>query len=233
MDLIINGHLIDAPIIEILNQVKRELTNGKLRDIQPKGDDILVTCPHHKGGHENNPSCGVYASRQGDVEYGSFHCFTCNSSGPLWHFIAECFEESDSFGKEWLLERFGNTLIQSDYGLMPSIDLNKPKEEVLDESVLDHMQSYHPYLASRGISEDTCKRFNIKYDPLTDCVVFPLYDKYGKLKNLTRRRVSDKKFINDKGADKSNIFLLSEVLKEGSRICGVAESQFNALSAYQ
>ena len=36
MDLIVDGHLIDAPILEIIQQIKSELTNGKLRDIIDK-----------------------------------------------------------------------------------------------------------------------------------------------------------------------------------------------------
>ena len=78
-----------------------ELTNGKLGTIQVKGDNVRVTCPSHKDGQESHPSCGIYAGDSDDIEYGTFHCFTCNSGGPLYHFVAECFDESDEFGKDW------------------------------------------------------------------------------------------------------------------------------------
>lgn len=233
MELIIEGHLITAPITEILSQLKRELKNGKLRDIVDKGENVLVSCPVHKGGRENHASCGIYASREGEVEYGSFHCFTCGERGPLYRFVALCFDESESFGKEWLLERFGNTLFQSNYGFESEIKLEKPSAEYLSEEVFSGMENYHPYLAKRGIWEDTCQRFKIKYDPKTSCVVFPVYDRYNNLRYLTRRRIYSKEFINDAGSSKADIFLLNNVLNENSKICGIAESQFNALSAYQ
>lgn len=232
MDLIIDGHLIDTPIREILIQIKRELTNGKLAEILDKGDNILVSCPVHKGGHEKHASCGIYTVRDGNTEYGAYHCFTCGESGPLWKFVAQCFDQPEAFGKEWLLERFGNTLVSFNRTLLP-IELEKPAEETLDESMLENFEPYHPYLAQRGIWEETCQRFHIKYDPQTGCIIFPIYDRYGTLKGLTRRRVADKKFINDQHLDKSNMFLLNNVLADQSRICGVVESQFNALSAYQ
>ena len=50
--LIIDNYVINKPIEEILTLLKLSLTNGKLKDIENKGDDILVTCPHHDGGKE-------------------------------------------------------------------------------------------------------------------------------------------------------------------------------------
>ncbi|MBR3719744.1 MAG: hypothetical protein IKN20_07780, partial [Firmicutes bacterium] len=122
MDLVLSGHIIKASILEIVGQLKKELTNGKLRDVIDKGENVLVSCPVHKGGHENHASCGIYASREGDTEYGAFHCFTCGESGPLWHFVALCFDETDQFGKDWLLERFGNTLVDMGYGFNAPIE---------------------------------------------------------------------------------------------------------------
>ena len=48
----VDKYIIETPIIEILERLQRVLTNGKLRDIKPSGDNIVVTCPIHSGGHE-------------------------------------------------------------------------------------------------------------------------------------------------------------------------------------
>ena len=76
-DLVINNKIIDAPMLDILRQLRKELTNGKLKDIIDKHDNIIVTCPHHKDGMENHPSCSVYCGEDANIEYGSVHCFTC------------------------------------------------------------------------------------------------------------------------------------------------------------
>lgn len=99
-DLVINHNLIKAPIIDILKQIKKEITNGKLKDIEPKHSYVRVTCPHHKGGQENTPACSVYCGDDPNIEYGTTNCFACGFKGPLWHFVAECFDEDDEFGKE-------------------------------------------------------------------------------------------------------------------------------------
>lgn len=52
MRIKIRNRLITEPIINILYQAKRELKNGKLRDIQKAHDaNILISCPSHKDGN--------------------------------------------------------------------------------------------------------------------------------------------------------------------------------------
>ena len=71
MELVVNGRVINEPIINILKELRSELSNGKLKDIVDKGDEVVVTCPcdEHKGGMESHPSCGVVAVDTKDVEY--------------------------------------------------------------------------------------------------------------------------------------------------------------------
>ena len=101
-ELIIDGYRISEDIETIVRKVKSELINGKLTDIEPEGDNIKVTCPcnDHKNGHESTPSCFVYNGKSKDVEYGWFKCFGCGSQGPLYSFVAHCFDRSDEFGKK-------------------------------------------------------------------------------------------------------------------------------------
>ena len=93
--LILNNHLIDEPIENILYQVKKEIKNTKLKDIQVNGSDIKVTCPFHNNGQEKEPDCHIKNSDDGDLQYGTFHCFACDESGNLCKFIAKCFDEDD------------------------------------------------------------------------------------------------------------------------------------------
>lgn len=234
-DLIIDRYIINEPIINILRTVKSQLVNGKLRVIQNKPENCVVSCPNHnhKHGLENNASCFVYCGNSPDIEYGTVHCFTCDFKGPLWHFIGECFDRGDDYGKKWLIENFGEEIGDTLPDLPEIVLNNTPEEKFLDDSVLHSFESYHPYIESRRINKDTCERFEVKYDPETSCVVFPVRDECGRLRFLTRRSVLDKKFIIDKGSDKSSIYLLYNVLKEKSKVCYVVESQFNALTLWQ
>ena len=111
MHLQVRNKIINESIYNILLQVKSELKNGKLKDIVNKGANVVITCPIHSDGHENKPACQVYCGDSDNVVYGTCNCFTCHFQGPLWHFIAECFDESDDFAKKWLVDNFADKVI--------------------------------------------------------------------------------------------------------------------------
>lgn len=232
MLLKIENKAITASIENILEALKKELRNNKLKDIRKKGENIVVSCPHHKNGLEHNPSCSIYCGDSPDIEYGTVHCFTCGFSGPLWHFIAECFDSDDNFGKQWLLERFGDVFVQESL-ILPSIDL-KPvikKQSYLDENILNCFQNYHPYMTQRKLSNDVINKFKIKYDTSAKCIVFPVWDINNNLVMLTRRSVYNKTFIIDKGVEKP-VYLLNYIKKENIKTVYVCESQINALTLW-
>ena len=78
--LIINNHLIDEPIENILYEVKKEIHNKKLKDIKVNGKDIKVTCPFHKGGQENDADCHINCDENAELPYGYFHCFASSQA---------------------------------------------------------------------------------------------------------------------------------------------------------
>lgn len=230
MDLIIKNKVIVADIIDILKQVKKELTNGKLHDIQNKGKNILITCPFHKNGHERKPACQVYADRDGDLTYGSFHCFSCGEKGSLSHLIEGCFDKQVGFGDEWLCDRFGDTLSVR-YSTLPAINLEAKKVKYLDENILDKYKYFHPYMFKRKLTEDIIRKFSIGYDKETDCIVFPVWDHKDNLVMLTRRSVNTKFFNIPEDIDKP-VYLLNFILKENIKHVYVVESQINALTCW-
>ena len=234
-DLIIDNHIIDAPMRTILNQIKKELTNGKLRQIEDKGDNFLVTCPHHKNGMEASPACYVYCGSDPNIEYGWMHCFTCDEQGPLYHFVAECFDKGDEWGKRWLLSHFGDTFVEGTLKF-PSFDLlskeDDAKPRFLNESLLDSYQSWHPYLAKRGLSRELCERFKVKYDPNGEHIVFPCWDERGNLVMCTRRSVNTKQFLIPKDVEKP-VYLLNVIKRNNINEATIVESQFNCLTLWQ
>jgi len=230
-NIIIGDRVITLDIYEVLNKIRSEISNGKLSSIRVMGDSISVPCPFHKDGKEKHNSCTIYCG-DGDLPAGSFHCFTCSESGSFSKFVGACFDQDKSFGEKWLLENYSYNLIKKEIDL-PLIELSKPKEKkYLDESILEQFSNYHPYMTKRKLTDEIIEKFDVKYDPLTKCIVFPVRDTNGKISFLTRRSTEGRKFIIDKGADKSVIYLLYNIIKENIKTVVVCEGQINALTSW-
>lgn len=231
--IIIRNKSIDTPIIDILKKIKSELINGKLKDIRIKGEEIVITCPFHSEGKEEDPDCRIYCGEDNSkVKYSHFHCFACSESGPFYHFVGACFDKDDEFGKKWLIDNFGNNYVVYDV-VLPSIDLDEKtiKTSYLNESILEGFQSYHPYMTKRKLTPKVCSLFEIKYDPETQCLVFPVRDKNGKLLMLTRRSVNTKKFIIDENKEKP-VYLYYYIKDKNIEEVTITESQINALTLW-
>ena len=235
MHLIINKKAIITPIEQILKQLQRELTNGKLRDNgSPKGTNIPVTCPSHEGGKEKHPSCMVFTDMDDKyTEYGFCHCFTCGYANPLPKFIEDCFEEyDDNFGEEWLLERCSTAFIQeADYLKPIELDTKPQKIETMDESVLSEYQYYHDYMWYRKLTKDVVDLFEVGYDPKTNMITFPVRDDKGRLLFITSRSVTTKFFKIPEDVQKP-VYLLYYIKQHNIKSIAVCESQINALVAW-
>ena len=232
--LIIENHVIREDIKEILSQLKSILINGKLKDIEYKGDNVRITCPSndHKNGHEAKPSCDVYIGDSDKVVWGTAHCFACGFKGQLYDFVAEAADKSVTWAKKWLCDNFTEYTIDVNDVVIDDpilLDNKKSKSKYMDESILDKFQSWHPYMQQRKLSREVCKQFGVKYDPQTECLVFPVKDINGRIKFLTRRSVVTKTFIIDKDVEKE-VYLLYDIVKNNIKEIYVCESQINALT---
>ena len=234
MQLKIKNKLITEPIINILYQVRKEANNGKLKDIIDKHNgNLLISCPIHKGGCENKPSCTVAISTETDLEPGFAHCFTCGYSAPLTQLITDVFNEDDiTFGEEWLKERYGTTLISS-VEYLPEITLHNKKEEktFLDESILTQYDYYHPYMWHRKLSKEVVDMFRVGYDKNRDAITFPVYDEKHRLVMVTARSVNTKMFFIPADVEKP-VYLLDYILQNNITNVIVTEGQLDALTAW-
>lgn len=228
MELVINNKVIDAPVYDILKQVHKE-TNGRyLNTIIDKGDNVFIQCPFHSNGKEKHPSCTVFA-RDDDkyTDKGITHCFACGISVPLFTLVGHCFDQDDEFGKEWLVQRYSNIFIEKQTYL-PEIQIGKPKETALDESILDQFAYFHPYQFQRKLSQEIILKYKVGYDKETDSITFPVWDEHNRLKFITKRSVKTKQFFIPQGVKKP-VYLLNFMLKENRDTVFVCESQINAL----
>ena len=232
--LIIDNYVINKPIEEILTLLKLSLTNGKLKDIENKGDDILVTCPHHDGGHEKTPACNIYIGNDTKLPYGYFNCFVCGEKGSFLKFVAECFDAPESYAKAWLLKNFGGELIAKNLFMGEPIILNRNKgiKKHLDESILDQYQTWNPYLAKRKLSREICELFKVRYDPKYRQVIFPAYDMKGNLIMLAKRSIDVKSFYLDKDVEKP-VYCLDYVMKNNIKTVLITEGPFDCLTGWE
>lgn len=225
----IDNYTIVTPLIDIL-QVVRKYNPTYLNTLKVTGNDIMCTCPFHGHHVEQHPSCGINIDPTSPL-YGTYHCFACDSVGSFYHLVAECFGKNDAWAKQWLIDNFGEVGSQPTINLPPIEIKSRNRKPTLDESILKTFENFHPYMIQRKLNQDIVNKFEVKYDPKTNCLVFPVRDADGKLVMLTRRSVVDKTFIIDKEKEKP-VYLLYYILKNKIQEFMICESQIDALTAF-
>lgn len=227
----IGNKIITASIKSILFQLQKESNGIFFKDIKDKGNQLCITCPIHKSGQENHPSCFITDDATNDMN-GIWHCFTCGASGTLVDLVAPVFDFNVLTASEWLVERFGDTLALKDEWL-PEIVLNSPADiEILDEKILDDYNFYHPYMAQRGLTEEIINKFRIGSTSDGKYITFPFWDEHDRLLGVFKRSTQGKQFIIPKNIKKP-IYLLNFIIKENITTVYVAESQINALTLWK
>lgn len=230
----IDNYIIETPLIDIVSQLRLSLTNGKLREIKPwhEGEDnIVVTCPHHSGGHEAHAAMNIYVGDNSKIPYGFCKCWACDFMSDFVGFVAECFDCSKEFAKNWLIERFGilvgaKVLTDADIEIKP-----KKRAAKLSSHALDNLQSWHPYLAKRKLSREVCELFQVKYDPITSQVVFPCFDIAGNIIMAPRRSIVTKQFYLNKEQVKP-VYCLDYIIKNNIKTAILTEGPFDCLTCY-
>lgn len=240
MDLIIKNRVILAPITDILYRLKEDIGDSYLDYIGKERDSgVKITCPYHAGGHEKSPDCYVYNRKDNPkIYYGTCHCFVCNAKRPLYNLIGYCLGGDDETGKEWLLENFGENILDRSTYIEPlELYSNKNLEkEYLDESILNKYNYIHTYILNRKISEKVCIRFKIGYDIENDMITFPIWDYSGGLLGINKRSVKGKRYDLAKGIRKA-VYLLNFIKEDfysniNYPFVAICESQINALTCW-
>lgn len=232
----VDNYVIDTPIYDIVTQLRMSLTNGKLREIKAwsDGDDnIVVTCPnrHHKGGREHSAAMNIYVGDSSKIPYGFCKCWACDFQCSFVYFVAECFECSEDFAKNWLIDRFGvlahaSVLTDDEIIIKPKMATAK-----LPGTFLDNLQSWHPYLAERKLSRDVCELFKVKYDPKTNQIVFPCFDTAGNIIMAPRRSTVYKNFYLDDDQEKP-VYCLDYIINNNISTVMICEGPFDVLTCY-
>ena len=245
-----------TPLIASVEQVVSDLKlerfeEGLLREINNTGSDLMCTCPFHKGGRENKPSCGVLLReklvKERKYEAGTVHCYTCGYTADLPQFVADFLGlTSPVQGFKWLVARYNYNSSSRE-----PIELNlyrgqAPQASYMDEAEVERFyqellksKAACEYLHNRALSDWLIDAFKLGFDPEDGVVLFPVRDMSGKVVFYKGRSLKGKHFYNAKDIDKtSQIFGLYE-LCNGRFPYGaatpedeiwIAESEIDALS---
>ena len=233
----VDNYIINKPILDILYRLQLTLTNGKLKDIKkPSGgaDNIVVTCPHHDDGRESTPACNIYIGEEGKLPYGFFNCFVCGERGSFTKFVAECFDSSEAYAKNWLIKTFEGELVEQQIFLDEPIQIGKPKVKTnkLNPTVLENYLKWSPYLGQRKLSRDICELFNVRYDPKYRQIIFPTYDLKGNLVMMPKRSIDTKTFYLDKDVEKP-VYCLDYIVKNNFKTAIITEGPFDCLTGWE
>lgn len=232
----VDNYIIETSLYEIVHQLKMTLRNGKLREIKSwhdGEDNIVVTCPnrHHAGGHEAHAAMNIYVGASSKIPYGYCKCWACDFQCSFTNFVAECFECSEEFAKNWLKDKYGK-ISNSGIVLCDDIVIKQNKIPVrLPPSYLDAFQDWHPYLAERKLSRDVCELFKVKYDPTTSQIIFPCFDIAGKIIMAPRRSIYNKTFYINKDQDKP-VYCLDYIIKNNISTAILCEGPIDVLTCY-
>lgn len=244
----VNGMELDTTYQQLLIDLKGSLMcNGifLLNNIKPTGDNIMITCPVHKDGHEHKPSCGVsiVPKYQGTkiIEPGTVHCFTCGYTAPLTSFISNCFGYKDGgiFGNKWIKAQYNTGLTVK----TRKVELNLSRQPItrgelpnVPQEVLQGYRYTVEYMYNRGLTDDIIEQFDIGYDRKDDCITIPVPNLKGEVKWLQRRSIIGKRYYIPSGINKTDYLLgASEVLrlKLYKQPVYIVESPFNMLTLWK
>lgn len=242
---------IVATVEQVLSDIKRELFGtGLLKDMNNTGSDMMITCPFHKNGRENSPSCGVLLRektvRDKKYEAGTVHCYTCGYTADFPQFIADVLGLDNSVaGYKWLVGRYTystNDREPLELNLyrgqeQKSSYMDEEEAERLHRELLSNSEAID-YLHKRKLSQRLIEAYKLGYDPADKTVLFPVRDMEGRIAFYKGRSLVGKHFYNAKGIDKTSLVFGLYELCEGligkqataHSTIWITESEIDALS---
>lgn len=231
--MILNNLTFETDLLSILGELRSQLSvNGiqLLGAMRDTPDNIMVSCPYHKGGQERRPSAGIKKSD------GTFHCFTCGETHSLQEMISYCFGRYDdmigAFGWEWLLKNFLTVSVEERKGIELNLsrNTNEKVSSYISNDELDEYRVYHPYMWKRKMTPEVVEIFDVGYDKKTNSITFPVRDVQGRCLFVARRSVNTKFFNYPAGAEKPiyGLYELSQLPNYPKEVI-ICESMIDAI----
>lgn len=240
----ISGLPIHERIVDIIYDVKSEVEHeGFLRHVNEIGNNVMVTCPIHKDGMEDKPSCGVTTTEMkrhdgSRMEAGTVNCFTCGYVASLPEFISNALGYNDrgKQGFKWLSRRYQYVAVEErkPVQIVRTAEAQMPVQYVPEE-VLATYRYTHPYMYRRGLLDRFIEIFDIGYCTKTDSITFPIKDINGNCLFIQKRSVQGKRFENDTNASKATLYGIDVLQKNGAKSSElvIVESPIDVITLWQ
>ena len=243
----IDNTIIQADTEDMLKTLKAELYSkgiNRFAYFRRNGDNVQCPCPFHKNGQERKASFGV----NGEID--KCHCFSCSWSGTIEEMISELYgyQDDGKFGKRWLIKRFNTVEIETRPNIMEGFNgrynihnnlihtkcnnTNSDRIQEITEEELDKYRYIHPYMYSRGLTDEIIERFDIGYDREREVITFPVKDIEGRCIFVATRSVRTKFFGLPQGQDKP-VYLAYNFRDGMYRTAYITESFLNCLTCWK
>ncbi len=192
--MVINEQLV----VDLSNYILLKTGIRYFSRIKGTSKNIMVSCPYHKGGQENKPSCGIriYSDERGSA--GMVNCFTCHKTTDLATMVKDLL--GDKYNEDEVEARFGlqtalarETVIKEQENRFVKFKI-PTKANVVDSDILYNYRYYHTYLANRHISQKTAEVYDIGYDKINDHITFPIRDINRNCLGIGRRSIKEKQY---------------------------------------
>jgi 5S rRNA maturation endonuclease (ribonuclease M5) len=172
-----------------------------------EGEWVQASCPaafaRHKHGHDSNPSFGINIVEDGKSGY---NCFACGLKGrDLDDLLIELHHDAKqhSHGGIDFAKARQIAAQEDDIGYVAHEWKDTSEAKVFEpwpEWFLDdytpawQVSPAHGYLESRGVSYDTCKALDLRWDQKRSMVCFPIRHRSGQLAGFRGRSIRDKRY---------------------------------------
>ena len=196
-------------LLSLIREVQRNTIYFK--KIHETNDNIMVSCPYHKGGQENKPSCGI------DVHTLVYHCFSCGAAGSFVDMMFDIYKPIE-------LTDLKTTREEDDWVLE-----SREKKKIQIPTVhLDYNVGLTKYLQKRQLTQEVCQEYLVGYKD--DEVVFPVRNHQGNIIFYVTRNVYKKEYKLSK--DEKPLYGVYELLQREKHpnYCFIVESPINALT---
>jgi hypothetical protein len=206
-------------------------------DASQRGDEFTALCPMHlerTGKEDTKPSWSI------NEESGVHHCFSCGYKGTLLTLVAELKEFTTTWGrldfdaaKEWLratidvdFDYLAKQLEEARNSYIPipvPVGMSDARLAVFEDTPPDWA------LDARGLTEDGCAIYGVKWSKLTDSWITPIRDAQTNKLLGWQEKSQTKRFFRNRptGVAKSKTLFGIGAFKGGTMI--VVESPLDAV----
>lgn len=254
--------IIQTDTQSVLDRLKFDLAQhgvNRFHQFRRNGDNIQTSCPFHKNGQERKPSFGVNGEIDkchcfscgwaGTIEEMISELYGYQDEGKFGkRWLIKRFNTVEIETRPNIMEGFNygrnNITIRnkSIFGVSPNLYRDKQRKQdtgdnqrgikEITEEELDTYRYIHPYMYSRGLTDEIIERFDIGYDRERKEITFPVRDIEGRCVFVAGRSTERKFFRLPQGLNKP-LYQGYRFVDGSYKICYVTESFLNCLTCWK